>query len=65
MQSTVLNQIESKNKCVILDTMNFWMDNALEELHSVISRVDIIIINDEEALQLSGKDTLLLLLKKS
>ena len=38
--------------------MNFWMDNALEELHSVISRVDIIIINDEEAIQLSGKDTL-------
>ena len=58
VQSTVLNQIESKNKCVILDTMNFWMDNALEELHSVISRVDIIIINDEEALQLSEKDTL-------
>ena len=58
VQSTVLNQIESKNRCVILDTMNFWMDNALEELHNVISRVDIIIINDEEALQLSGKDTL-------
>ena len=58
VQSTVLNQIKAENKCVILDTMNFWMDNALEELHSVISRVDIIIINDEEAIQLSGKDTL-------
>ena len=58
VQSTVLNQIKTENKCVILDTMNFWMDNALEELHSVISRVDIIIINDEEAIQLSGKDTL-------
>lgn len=58
VQSTVLNQIESKNKVVILDTMNFWIDNALEQLHDVISRVDIIIINDEEALQLSGKDTL-------
>ena len=58
VQNTVLNQIKSENKCVILDTMNFWMDNALEELHRVISRVDIIIINDEEAIQLSGKDTL-------
>ena len=38
--------------------MNFWMDNALEELMKVIRRVDIVIINDEEALQLSGKDTL-------
>lgn len=58
VQNTVLNQIKAVNKCVILDTMNFWMDNALEELHRVISRVDIIIINDEEAIQLSGKDTL-------
>ena len=58
VQNTVLNQIKAENKCVILDTMNFWMDNALEELHRVISRVDIIIINDEEAIQLSGKDTL-------
>ena len=58
VQNTVLNQIKAENKCVILDTMNFWMDNALEELHSVIARVDIIIINDEEAIQLSGKDTL-------
>jgi len=32
VQNTVLNQIISKNKCIILDTMNFWMDNSLEEL---------------------------------
>ncbi|MDB9787738.1 PfkB family carbohydrate kinase [Flavobacteriaceae bacterium] len=58
VQSTVLNQISSKNKCVILDTMNFWMDNSLEELLKVIEKANIVIINDEEALQLSGKDTL-------
>ena len=58
VQNTVLNQIISKNKCVILDTMNFWMDNSLEELLKVIEKSNIIIINDEEALQLSGKDTL-------
>ena len=58
VQSTVLNQVNSENKCVILDTMNFWMDNALEELYDVIARVDVIIINDEEAIQLSGKENL-------
>ena len=58
VQNTVLNQTNSDNKCVILDTMNFWMDNSLEELLKVIEKVNIIIINDEEALQLSGKDTL-------
>jgi sugar/nucleoside kinase (ribokinase family) len=58
VQNIVLNQTNSDNKCVILDTMNFWMDNSLEELLKVIEKANIIIINDEEALQLSGKDTL-------
>ena len=58
LQNTVLNQVNVSEKCIILDTMNFWMDNALAELMKVIKRVDIIIINDEEALQLSKKDTL-------
>ena len=58
VQNTVLDQVDTNKKCIILDTMNFWMDNALEELMKVIRRVDIIIINDEESLQLSGKDTL-------
>jgi sugar/nucleoside kinase (ribokinase family) len=58
IQNTVLDQVNVSEKCIILDTMNFWMDNALTELMKVIKRVDIIIINDEEALQLSKKDTL-------
>jgi sugar/nucleoside kinase (ribokinase family) len=58
IQNTVLDQLNVSEKCIILDTMNFWMDNALPELMKVIKRVDIIIINDEEALQLSKKDTL-------
>lgn len=58
IQNTVLDQLNVSEKCIILDTMNFWMDNALAELMKVIKRVDIIIINDEEALQLSKKDTL-------
>ena len=58
VQNTVLDQVNVSEKCIILDTMNFWMDNALAKLMKVIKRVDIIIINDEEALQLSKKDTL-------
>ena len=58
IQNTVLDQVNVSEKCIILDTMNFWMDNALAELMKVIKRVDIIIINNEEALQLSKKDTL-------
>jgi sugar/nucleoside kinase (ribokinase family) len=58
IQNTVLDQVNVSEKCIILDTMNFWMDNALAELMKVIKRVDVIIINDEEALQLSKKDTL-------
>ena len=58
VQNTVLDQVNVSEKCIILDTMNFWMDNALAELMKVIKRVDVIIINDEEALQLSKEDTL-------
>jgi sugar/nucleoside kinase (ribokinase family) len=58
VQSSVLDQMEVKPKLVVLDTMNFWMDCALEELLSVIKRVDVITINDEEARQLSGEYSL-------
>mgnify|MGYP000026478457 FL=1 len=64
VQNSVLDQININEKCVILDTMNFWMDNAMDELMKVISRVNIIIINDEEALQLSAEDTLFAAAKK-
>lgn len=58
VQSSVLDQMESKPKLVVLDTMNFWMDCALEDLLNVIKRVDVITINDEEARQLSGEYSL-------
>ena len=54
VQSSVLDQMESQPKLVVLDTMNFWMDCALPELLDVMKRVDVITINDEEARQLSG-----------
>src|SRR6187402_529878 len=58
VQSSVLDQMETKPKLVVLDTMNFWMDCALPELLEVIKRVDVITINDEEARQLSGEYSL-------
>ena len=51
VQLTALNQMSGKSKFVVLDTMNFWMDIALDDLHTVLKRVDVITINDEEARQ--------------
>ena len=54
VQLSVVNQFEKKPKFIMLDTMNFWMDNSLESLLEVIKKVDLICINDEEVIQLSG-----------
>lgn len=58
IQLAVLDQLIDRPKLVILDTMNFWMDHALDKLLEVISRVDVLTINDEEARQLSGEYSL-------
>ncbi|OQD44337.1 sugar kinase [Croceivirga radicis] len=57
-QLSVINQMEKRPKLIILDTMNFWMDNSLEELKEVIKHIDVITLNDEEARQLTGKYSL-------
>ncbi|MGI9530117.1 PfkB family carbohydrate kinase [Lutimonas sp.] len=58
VQMSVINQIPKRPKLVVLDTMNFWMDNTMDELKEVISKIDVITINDEEARQLSGEYSL-------
>lgn len=58
VQAGVLEQMENRPKLVVLDTMNFWMDCAWEELMAVIKNVDVISINDEEARQMSGEYSL-------
>ena len=50
--------MEERPELVVLDTMNFWMDIAMEPLKAVIARVDVLTINDEEARQLSGEYSL-------
>ncbi|HLU81334.1 MAG TPA: PfkB family carbohydrate kinase [Flavobacteriaceae bacterium] len=57
VQMSVIEQVKNP-KLIILDTMNFWMDNSLDELLQVIEKVDVITINDEEARQLSGEYSL-------
>lgn len=64
VQSSVLDQMTTKPKLVVLDTMNFWMDSALDELKDIIARVDVITINDEEARQLTGEYSLVVAAKK-
>ncbi len=58
VQITTLERLTQKPKLVVLDTMNFWMDIALEDLKAVLKKVDVLTINDEEARQLSGEYSL-------
>ncbi|MDA0783933.1 MAG: PfkB family carbohydrate kinase [Bacteroidetes bacterium] len=58
VQMTTLDRLTRKPKLVVLDTMNFWMDIALDDLKAVLKKVDVLTINDEEARQLSGEYSL-------
>lgn len=58
VQARVLDQLTTRPKLVVLDTMNFWMDTAMDELKEVLKRIDVLTINDEEARQLSGEHSL-------
>ena len=54
VQLSIVLQFEKRPKFTMLDTMNFWMDNTLDNLLKIIYKVDLICINDEEVIQLSG-----------
>ncbi|WP_108245724.1 PfkB family carbohydrate kinase [Muricauda brasiliensis] len=58
IQLSVINQMEKRPKLIVLDTMNFWMDNTWDELMIVISKIDVITINDEEARQMTSEYSL-------
>ena len=64
VQLSVIDQLKDRPKFVALDTMNFWMDVALEPLKEVIAKVDILTVNDEEARQLTGEYSLTKAAKK-
>ena len=63
VQLSVIEQMES-TKLIVLDTMNFWMDNTWDDLMTVISKVDVITINDEEARQLTKEYSLVVAAQK-
>lgn len=58
VQIDTLDRLENKPKLVVLDTMNFWMDVAMDDLKKVLKKVDVLTINDAEARQLSGEYSL-------
>ncbi|MBA3674232.1 MAG: sugar kinase [Chitinophagaceae bacterium] len=64
LQMSVINQLRERPKLIVLDTMNFWMDTALDDLLKVIKMVDVLLINDTEARQLSGEFSLVKAAKK-
>jgi hypothetical protein len=64
VQSLVLDQFPTRPAFVVMDTMNFWMDVAWDDLMAVIKRVDVLSINDEEARQMSKEHSLVKAAKK-
>lgn len=58
LQQQVIKQLKNRPKLIVLDTMNFWMDIALNDLKETLTMVDVLTINDSEARQLSGEYSL-------
>lgn len=58
LQLSVINQLKVRPKLIVMDTMNFWMDIALDDLKEVLKKVDVLLVNDGEARQLSGEFSL-------
>jgi len=64
VQLSVLKQLKHRPKLIIMDTMNFWMEHTMEELKQVIGMVDLLMVNDSEARQLSGEYSIVKAAKK-
>ncbi len=64
LQLSVINQLKKRPKLIVMDTMNFWMDIALDDLKEVMRAVDVLMVNDAEARQLSGEVSLVKAAKK-
>jgi sugar/nucleoside kinase (ribokinase family) len=64
VQISVLQQLKKRPKLVIMDTMNFWMDIAMDDLKKTLGMVDLLMVNDSEARQLSGEFSIVKAAKK-
>ena len=58
VQQTVIKRLKNRPKLIVMDTMNFWMDIAMDDLLDTIKMIDVLTINDAEARQLSGEYSL-------
>ena len=58
LQLSVINQLKKRPRLIVMDTMNFWMDIAMDDLKTVLKKVDVLLVNDGEARQLSGEVSL-------
>ena len=54
IQLNVIQEMKKRPKLIAMDTMNFWMESAMSELKIVLKYVDMLIVNDAEARQLTG-----------
>lgn len=59
VQGLVIDRLDTRPKLIAMDTMNFWMDIALDALKETLAKVDVLFVNDEEARQLSGEYALI------
>ena len=64
VQSSVIKQLKNRPKLIVMDTMNFWMEIMMEDLLHTISLVDVLMVNDSEARQLTGEYSLVKAAKK-
>jgi sugar/nucleoside kinase (ribokinase family) len=64
LQKSVIEQLRERPRLIVLDTMNFWMETALEDLKDVLLLTDVLLVNDGEARQLSNEHSLVRAAKK-
>src|SRR5437773_8914102 len=58
LQMSVIDQLEQRPKLIVMDTMNFWMETAMPDLEKVLKKVDVLLVNDSEARQLTAQFSL-------
>lgn len=58
VQLSVISQLKKRPRLIVMDTMNFWMETAMADLEKLLTKVDVLLVNDSEARQLSGQYSL-------
>lgn len=64
LQKSVIEQMTKRPKLIVMDTMNFWMESAMDDLKEVLTMVDVLLVNDSEARQLTNEYSIVKAAKK-